>query len=700
MMVQCTVRCAALLVGFSVVVCIGTALAEPPNPRIWNTEPGLWDAAQEATIDQLVPAGDPQPVGTWGGGTAPYLGTQDLKMSLWGPPSQLTLSVRKTDVWDRRRYFEPPLKVDALIKQMETATEGLGNGDNYYRGWDAYDFPCPKPVGQIILRFPGLEGAQQPTLTTHFKNGLRSAVIAVGDRKAVLSYLPMMTRDIVAVRVDCQGLDKPVSTRLYRHCDTAIRGKSYSAHGGPEPQPLDGYDYAKDAENGPMDPPTSGSEDGVFWIRQQFPAEKTFPNGFEYVMAGLLVEPQQVAIETVEGEKGLGTLPSLNPEQQKKVDEQANFWKMLPTYRAIREAPGAAATATLSTAKVQAFTLIVVVVTSAEAADPLSEARRQLQEAKNIGFDGLLEENRAWFKALYDRREKGRVFTGNPDDARKQIPGLFNSWKCPHGGFCLPDPAHYEADTSYAYMEQDWAPWHGLPCYNELYFTSLHVQNQSERLVQYYSLVPFWLEACKQNARDVFDLPGAALLHGYLPPIKPDVYAHTTTVWEFCMEIPAQVLKVLWDRFDYGGDEAFLADTLYPALRETAIFYQHYAKLGEDGYYHVIPTVSAEHWGWTPKLERNKDSTSALCMFRWLLNRTAEASELLGRDADLRKQWVDVANRLAPYPTYDTPEGKVWTDVPGVDPTTNDYNWFAGVTPTLLADEINLDSDPKQIEMM
>ncbi|MBX7258961.1 MAG: hypothetical protein K1Y02_21545, partial [Candidatus Hydrogenedentes bacterium] len=40
------------------------------------------------------------------------------------------------------------------------------------------------------------------------------------------------------------------------------------------------------------------------------------------------------------------------------------------------------------------------------------------------------------------------------------------------------------------------------------------------------------------------------------------------------------------------------------------------------------------------------------------------------------------------------------TDVPGVDPTTNDYNWFAGVTPTLLADEINLDSDPKQIEMM
>lgn len=667
---------------------------------MWDHEPSLWEAAQGVTIAQAVPVSDPQPVGTWGGGTAPCLGTQELKMSLWGPPSQPTLSVRKTDVWDRRRYFESPLKVDAIVKLMEEATRGLNNGDNYYRSWNAYDFPCPKPVGQIILRLPRLERAEQPTLTAHCENGVRTAVVADGGRKAALSYLPMMTRNIVAVRVECRGLEQPVSARLYRHRDTAIPGESFSARGGPEPQPLDGYDYAKDAGNGTMEPPTSGVEDGMFWIRQQFPPEKTFPNGFEYVMAGLVLGPQKVSIETIEGEKGLGTSPYLNSAQQKQVDEQGDFWTLLPSYRAIREAPGAAATASLPVANEQTFTLIVAVVTSAEAADPLAEAKKQLHEAKGLGFDGLLDENRAWFKALYDRREKGRVFTGNPDDARKQIPGFFESWKCPHGGFCLPDAARYEADTSYGYMEQDWAPWHGLPCYNELYFTGLHVRNQSERFVQYYSLVPFWLEACKQNARDVFDLPGAALLHGYLPPIKPDVYAHTTSIWEFCMEIPAQVLKVLWDRFDYGGDEAFLADTVYPALRETSIFYSHYAKLGDDGYYHVVPTVSAEHWGWTPGLERNKDSTSALCMFRWLLNRAAEASELLGRDADLRGQWLDVANRLAPYPIYDTPEGPVFTDVPGVNPIGKDYNWFAGVTPTLLADEVNLDSDPRQIEMM
>ena len=95
-------------------------------------------------------------------------------------------------------------------------------------------------------------------------------------------------------------------------------------------------------------------------------------------------------------------------------------------------------------------------------------------------------------------------------------------------------------------------------------------------------------------------------------------------------------------------------------MRELAIFYSQYATLGEDGFYHVIPTVSAEHWAWTKNFERNRDTTSALCLFKWLLNTTADASELLGRDADLRDRWRDVASKMAPYPTYDTPEGPVF----------------------------------------
>jgi hypothetical protein len=167
------------------------------------------------------------------------------------------------------------------------------------------------------------------------------------------------------------------------------------------------------------------------------------------------------------------------------------------------------------------------------------------------------------------------------------------------------------------------------------------------------------------------------------------------------MEIPAQVLKVLWEGFDYGGDEKCLADLVYPAMKELAIFYSHYATLGDDGYYHVFPTIEAEYWGWTKNFEKNRDTTSSLCMFRWLLNTAADASEILGCDADLRPRWREIAAKMAPYPTWQTPEGPIFTDVAGVDPTViKSYNFFAGVAPTLLADEINLDSPPEQREMM
>ena len=661
------------------------------SPRLWDLEPSLWEAAETVTISRALPMGDPQPEGSWGGGTAPNLSTRKLKITLWGPPAQLTLSVGKTDVWDRRRIFEPPLPL-AQIK--ERVAKGASQGD-YYRSWHAYDFPCAKPVGQVILRCPDLARASQPTAVTRCCDGTTKVEASAGATRAELTYLTMMTRNLMVIECHFQGCQSPVSVRLYRHQDTVLRGQS----GVRPPEPLAGYDYSQDANNGPLEPPTSGNDGRFFWIRQRMPAEKTFPQGFECVLVGLVLGAA-VSIDTVKGGKGLGTPAYLTSELQEQVNEQRGFWRLLPSYEAIRAAMGSAATATLPRSEQLRFTVLVAVVTTAEADDPLAEAKRQLAEAEREGFTRLVAENAKWYRAHYQRREKGRAFQGRAEFTRSQIPEIFRSWDCPHSKKCMPDPSHYEADAAYSFMEQDLSPWHGLPCYNELYYTSEHVRNRSDRLEMWYKLVTFWLPACKKNAREVFGLPGAALLHGYLPPIKADEYAHCIATWEFCMEIPAQVLKVLWDCYDYGGDEQFLAENVYPALRETAIFYAHYASLGEDGYYHVIPTVSAEHWGWTPHFARNRDSASALCMFRWLLNTAAHASEILGRDVDLRPGWREVAARIAPYPTYQSPEGPIFTDVRDVNPLGVEYNWFAGVTPCLLADEFNLDSDAKQKEMM
>jgi hypothetical protein len=89
-------------------------------------------------------------------------------------------------------------------------------------------------------------------------------------------------------------------------------------------------------------------------------------------------------------------------------------------------------------------------------------------------------------------------------------------------------------------------------------------------------------------------------------------------------------------------------------------------------------------------------------MFRWGLTRAAAAAELLGVDAELRENWRAVAARIVPYPTWDRLEGKVFAEMPGLEPMRlpTDHFGDAASYPTLLADEINLDSPSEQKEMM
>jgi len=672
--------------------------------------PTLWEAAQGVTLRQAIPVGDPQGERMWGvagTGTAPNLSTERLKITLWGPPEQLTLSLGKTDVWDRRVVEQPVL---TLAHIRETYAVGSTPGSDHYSAWAAYDFPCPKPVGQVILGCADLRGAGQPTAVVHCDDGAARVEVRHGAAQATLTYLPMMTRNLMAVRAEYEGLSNAVSVRLYRHRDVCTPGLRHAGGNAFAPKPSPKHDYAADGAFGLVPPPTSGVEGRLFWIRQVLPAEKTFPAGFEYVLAGVVVGAE-AALENVDGETGLGAVPRLTPEQQALYDSRGTYWGSLPNYDEIRAAPGSAATATMAAQSSPRFTVLVAVVTSAEAADPLAAACGMLAAAEEAGFEGLRAENAAWRQRFYERRERGRIFRGSAEFTRAQVPDVFYSWRSQHhSSGCLSDPKRYEADTTYAWLESDWANWHGIPCYNELFFTHAHVRNRSDRLSYYYNLLDVWWPAFQRNARETFGLPGAAVLHGYQPPVKPDRYCHTHSVWEFCMEIPAQVLKLLWDCCDYGGDDEMLRTAVYPKMRDVAEFYRHYVTLGEDGFWHVIPTVVAEYYQWrdSPNMMRTRDTTSALCMFKWQLETTAAAAERLGVDAPLRERWLEVAANLAPYPLFETPEGPVFSDIPaapagegGKSPVDiANYNFYPGYYPCILADEVNLDSPPEQIEMM
>jgi len=690
-----------------VVIILGIVLsvsAVEPQQLPWQREIPLREAAQsvffQSTLDPKIPLTE---YGGSGGSGRGGMAINNLKMrtGIWGHPDRVTISLIKNNVWDRRvnpRGLEfPTLQaiIDGAFSPANKGFEGkaadcqrprgygylLKEGGFYdpYRQPLEYPMPCLKPVGQIILGMDPLAGATPPQVVQSCANGVVKLAETKGEARARLQFVLGMTSNLYAIRGEFSGIDVPIWLRLYRHRDTAhIRymsedGKTYTKPGA----------EADSAFNYPMEPPTSGKAGRFFWIRQQLPPEKTFPQGFEYVLMGLVITPGNVEIETVEGQTGLGTPP--------------------PDAR-IAAAPGAATTATFTPGANGKLEALVTVVTTMDGPDVLALARKRLVEAEAAGFDGVVRENTQWWNAFYDLRENGRVFKGlTGTQCTENILNIYRSYADSHGGGTKTDMRQYECAASYVLPERDVQSWGSAPCYNEIFTTNRFVRNWPDNQDIWKQIVWHWMPGAKYNAREMFGMPGMAIFHGYQPPVKPDKIVHTTITLEFCLETMAQIVKPAWDEWDYGGDIEYLRAECYTLMREMAIFYAAYARKGDDGYYHIIPSMEPERWGFYAEFARNKDVISSLCMFRWALNRAAEASEILGVDADLRENWRHVAEHLAPYPTWDTPEGPVFCAIKGVQPQYvrgDHYIGEAAEYPTVLADEINLDSPKEQRDMM
>jgi hypothetical protein len=381
-----------------------------------------------------------------------------------------------------------------------------------------------------------------------------------------------MTNNIYAFRAKVTEMNSPVWLRLYRHRDTAhlayMNGDGNYKEVGAE------FDRSF---NLPMDPPISGQDGKYFWVYQKFPAEKTFPAGFEYVLMGLVTTPGEVQLESVEGKTGMGTAP---PDAL------------------ISAASGAAATATFRPTVNAILEALVAVVTSMDAPEVFAEAKERLAKAAVGGFDAVAEENGDWWSAFYDQRENGRVFHGDTgQDCTDSIRTIYRSYTDSHGGGTKTDMRQYECSASYGLPERDIQPWTSAPCYNEVFTTSRFVRNWGDSEEMWKQLVWHWMPGGKQNASDMFYMPGMLVTHGYLPPIRPDIYVHTTITLEFCLGTMAQIIKPSWDEWDYGGNINVLREECYPLMREMAKFYSAYAKKGEGGYYHVIPSMEEERWG-------------------------------------------------------------------------------------------------------
>jgi hypothetical protein len=668
------------------------------------------------------------------------------RAALWGPPDNLTISMLKTDVIDRRyvdkdhhtmadvvegAYSEKnkdlnDMPMAGMTRPSFASLDKRGGRYNHGLWSEVYPFPCQKPVGQVIVKAPDFKEIAQPEATEHLKNGEITIQMVNGNKKLNVGYLLSMEKNLAAVDLDFENLDGNLCIRLYRNLDQGHRrymeeDGSYKKAVVFQPadvnEPLEYYDFEADKEkNGLFDPPTCGADGRFFWIHQVFPAEETFPQGFRYVVMAMVSgaghEFRQHGLQ-----KDLGTKPSIPRDNQGYLMVPGIRTATHPeitelqalNYSYVANAPGVAVDASLKTPPSGKARLYVAIATLNETPDYMQRARQLLLEAEKKGYRALAEENEAWYAKLYEKRENGRILLGKTEEEKAQANRYFfneayRSWTTGHAGQCFPDPRKYEGSAGYAAFDVDAQSWHSLPCYNELFTEGrFFMRNQYEPKIQWPWLVSHWHETLKEKARLKFGLPGMTIAHGYLPAARQSPWYVENAVLDFTMEVPGQIMKVIWNFWDYTADEVFLEQTCYPLLKDLAIFYEAFARRGWDGKaFNLEPTVETESYGISYRMEYTRNNTGAITMFRKILNLAAEAAGYLGVDAGLVPGWKEVAGNLAPYPKFRVEAGEILGANEKAFPryTRGDHGMYPGFYPVTLADEITLDSPEEDKELI
>lgn len=708
-----------------------------------NERTPLRELAQEATFDTLVCRTHPGGMG--GSIMGPYtrLSTPTMKAAVWGSMEQLTLSLLKTDVIDRRYVDRDHFTMQDLVEGAFSeanrelndmpmagmtrppfaALDKRGGRYNHALWSQVYPFPCQKSVGQIIVRAPEMKDADQSRAVHALKNGVVTVNGCKGDKKLRAQYVMGMKRNVTAVRLEYEDIQAP-EIRIYRNVDQGHR-RYMDEQGNYIPavvyrpanpdEPLGYYDFEADKEvNGLFEPPTTGRDGRFFWVHQVFPAEKTFPEGFRYVMMSM-VSDREADIEEHPLAHDQGSKPYIGRDSQgvllvpgiRTTTHPEMFEIMATNYTYVSGAPGVAVSARGKQPK--RSVVYTAVVTVNETPDYMERAKALLLEAERMGVDGLAQENQDWYDALYQKREHGRMVLGHTEQERadcdrQMVMGAFSSWTSGHMGYCRPRPGNLEGSASYACYEVDTQSWHSLPCYNEIFAEGPYfVRNQPEPKLLWVELIETWHETLREKARLKFGLPGMCMAHGYLPAAAQSPWYMENNALDFTMEVPGQIMKCIYNFWDYMGDEAFLRERVWPILKDLAIFYEAFARRGFDGeVFNLEPTVETESYGVSYALEYTRNCTGTIAMFRWVLERACETAEYLGVDQALIPGWKEVAEHLPPYPRFKVGSGDVIGANEKAFPrfTRGDHFMFTGYFPVNMADEINLDSPQELKDMM
>ena len=200
-------------------------------------------------------------------------------------------------------------------------------------------------------------------------------------------------------------------------------------------------------------------------------------------------------------------------------------------------------------------------------------------------------------------------------------------------------------------LSPSWGSKFTININTEMNYWGAEAVNLSEMHMPLFDLIDIAKPLGRQVAKDLYGVKRGFVLH------------HNTDIWGDAVPIDmassglwpmggAWLSLHEWDHYDFTHDRKFLADRAYPTMKEAAEFLLDY--MVDDGSGHLVtgPSLSPENGfrlpeGGTGHLTMGPYMDTEIT--RALFTRVIQASEILGTDADFRKQVSAARDKLMPY---------------------------------------------------
>lgn len=562
------------------------------------------------------------------------LGNGDLSVSIYQKSDQIIWRFGKGDVWDRRLDLSDdprPAHIDEVARGIKEegwkcgpyggpveATKGSANPQRMKElcqgcppSYEHRPYPCPKPVGELAMHLPQDQMGLKITQTLTIEEGTIE-IVCQWDSGLVLKVVCTIppTPNVLVVRWQFEnwtpqtrtGEGVPVTRfALYRWADPSdeeykekyfgqFRHPIAAIRGGPKVTPL---------------PPPEVVEDRGQWaIKQTFPADLTFPEGFEYRLVPLA--------------------PGLKMEPIPKPRTREAMLHLLPSVEAIEGmlAVMVPATSDSESLRTQYRNLTESSVENQKKAfsqwfDSARNAAKEFWAKSRVSISDPLLEN-LWYETLHVRRCAFRAGTVPPGLFLPSTIGDYSHW---HGDYHM----------NYNFQSPFWGDY---------------TANHPELGDAFFDGMKYFFQIGRKIARDYYNARGAFMqLSGY-PIIAPDDVLGCVPMGRMAY-MTGWVAPHFWWRYRYMMDQDWLREVGYPAMRDCALFYTDFLKKGSDGLYHAFPSNQGED-GFTGNPKDYTDRTQVIRHIRYCLRVTLAAAEVLKADPDLITTWREILDHLAP----------------------------------------------------